>query len=70
MMRKVNHGNIMRLEELYEGENYIYCLCELLGGGHLLNYIVKNGHLNENDSVKYIKQLLKVIKNSLEFFFL
>lgn len=55
MMRKVNHKHIMRLQELYEGENYIYCLCELLSGGHLLNYIVKNGHLTESDALYYIK---------------
>ena len=65
MMRIMDHKHIMGLKELYEGENYIYCLCELFDGGHLLNYIIKNGHLTEKDSLKFIKQLLKVITQKL-----
>ena len=61
MMKIVKNNNIMELLELYEGENYIYCLCELYSGGHLLDHIVKYGHFDELSSLRYIKQLLKVL---------
>lgn len=31
-MRFVNHDKLMKLYELYEGENYIYCLCDFYKG--------------------------------------
>lgn len=61
-MRKVDHKNIMKLIELYEGENYIYCLCELFEGGHLLDYIVKHGIFCEGEALQYIKQLLEALE--------
>lgn len=36
MMRKIKHSRLLRMYELYEGENYIYCLCELYKGQDLL----------------------------------
>ena len=50
----------MKLLELYEGENYIYCLVELFNGGHLLDYIVNNGHFTEQESIRLTRQLLLV----------
>ena len=32
MMRQMYHPRVLRLYELYEGENFIYCLCELYRG--------------------------------------
>lgn len=29
MMRRMHHHRVLRMHELYEGENFIYCLCEL-----------------------------------------
>ncbi len=29
MMREMNHDRIMQVYEIYEGENYIYCLSNL-----------------------------------------
>lgn len=62
MMRQVKHNNVLKLFELYEGENYIYCLSEFLGGGQLFNYIKKFTFLSEDECLKFIKQLLEVKK--------
>lgn len=43
MMRAVNHYRVMRMEEIYEGENYIYCLLELYQGTDLLKAIINKG---------------------------
>lgn len=58
MMRKVNHPHALRLREIYEGENYIYCLCDLLSGGHLLNKMIKTGHFSEGKALRLMQQLL------------
>ena len=36
MMRWMHHHWVLRMHELYEGENFIYCLCELYKGADLL----------------------------------
>ena len=60
MMRAVKHKNIMRLYELYEGENYIYCLTEFLAGGQLLDYIRDSEYLTESQSLNLLRQLIEV----------
>ena len=43
MMRSMNHYRVLRMYELYEGENFVYCLCELYKGSDLMNAIIKKG---------------------------
>lgn len=59
MMREMNHYRVMRLYELYEGENFIYCLCELYRGTDLLNAIVKKGSQPEQKTLTIILQILE-----------
>lgn len=61
MMRVVQNEQCLRLKEIYEGENYIYCLCGLLSGGHLLNKMIKTGHFSEAKSLKLLSQLLAAL---------
>lgn len=56
MMRVCDHNNILKLWEIYEGENYIYCLCDLLSGGHLLNKMIKTGYFSEAKSLRLLRQ--------------
>lgn len=62
MMRVCDHRNVLRLREIYEGENYIYCLCDLLSGGHLLNKMIKTGFFSEAKSLRLMRQLLESLK--------
>lgn len=39
----MDHERLMKLHELYEGENYVYCLCDFYKGDSLFNEIVKKG---------------------------
>ena len=32
----MHHHRVLKLYELYEGENFVYCLCELYKGADLL----------------------------------
>lgn len=46
-MRILDHPNIIKLYEVYEGDFHIYLVLELLNGGELFDRIVKTGHYNE-----------------------
>ena len=59
MMRAMNHPRVLRLHELYEGENFIYCLCELYKGSDLLNAIVKKGSQPEQKALAITMQILE-----------
>ena len=59
MMKEMRHPRVMTLYELYEGENFIYCLCELYRGTDLLNAIVKKGSQPEQKTLTIILQILE-----------
>jgi len=40
-MRKFNHVNLLKLFEVYETDNSIYMVLELLKGGNLLEKVLK-----------------------------
>jgi len=62
MMRLMNHSRVLRLYELYEGENFIYCLCELYKGSDLLNAIVKKGSQPEQKALTITMQILEGLR--------
>lgn len=61
MMRQMNHPRVLRLHELYEGENFIYCLCELYKGADLLNSIIKKGSQPESKALNIVLQILEAL---------
>lgn len=62
LMRKINHPKIMKTHEIYEGENYIYCVVDYFEGSNLLEAIVKKGHQPEVKSLAIILQLLQALE--------
>ena len=61
MMREMNFYRVLKLYELYEGENFIYCLCELYKGTDLLNAIIKKGSQPEGKALTIILQILEAL---------
>jgi tRNA A-37 threonylcarbamoyl transferase component Bud32 len=61
MMREMNFYRVLKLYELYEGENFIYCLCELYRGSDLLNAIIKKGSQPEPKALTIILQILEAL---------
>ena len=59
MMREMNHYRVLKMHELYEGENFIYCLCELYKGTDLLNAIIKKGCQPEAKALTICHQMLE-----------
>ena len=58
----MNHSRVLRLYELYEGENYIYCLCELYKGNDLLKAIIKKGSQPEKKALTICVQMLEALE--------
>ena len=61
MMRESNFFRVLRLLELYEGEDHVYALCELYHGQNLINAIIKKGSQPEAKSLTIIMQLLEAL---------
>ena len=58
IMRNLNHPNVIKLYEVYEGEFHVYLVLELLKGGELFDRIIKKGHYSEKDAAILISKLL------------
>jgi serine/threonine protein kinase len=61
-MRQLNldpHENVLKLEGVYESENSIYVVLELLNGGQLFHRIQKsNGFFSESEVKEFMFGLL------------
>ena len=60
-MRKLDHDSIIKLFEVYESDNHIYLVLELLNGGELFDRIVRKGQYNERDACSLLKNLLSAV---------
>ena len=58
MLTKTDHPSIVRVLELLEDDVNFYIISELVDGGELYDYIIKNKMFTEERSAKLIKQLL------------
>ena len=58
IMRSLDHPNIIKLHEVYEGEYHVYLVLELLKGGELFDRIIKKGHYSEKDAAILISKLI------------
>jgi serine/threonine protein kinase len=59
MLRSTCHPRVMRMYELYEGETFVYCLCDLFEGIDLLNAIIKKGPQSELKALSIVFQILE-----------
>ena len=58
MLSKFDHPNIILIAEIFETEKRYYSVMEYCEGGELFNYIVKKGHLNEEEASFFFYQLI------------
>ncbi|CAD8057140.1 unnamed protein product [Paramecium sonneborni] len=56
ILRQLNHHNLLKLEEVYEGEQNIYIITELLEGGPIKQQLLNNS-LTEQEKIKVMHSL-------------
>lgn len=60
-MRRLDHPNIIKLYEVYEGKYNIYLVMENMKGGELYGEVVKYGNFSERHSALIVVQLLRAL---------
>ncbi|PRP84350.1 hypothetical protein PROFUN_07651 [Planoprotostelium fungivorum] len=59
IMKRVMHKNVLRLEEVYEVEDTIALVMELVTGGELFYKIVERGNYSEQDAANIVRQIVQ-----------
>ncbi|OSD01424.1 Pkinase-domain-containing protein [Trametes coccinea BRFM310] len=58
MMKLMDHPNIMRIFDVYEGEKELYLILEYVEGGELFDFLVNRGRLPPLEALAYFKQIV------------
>ena len=61
MMKLMNHPNIMRIYDVYEGEGELYLILEYVEGGELFDYLCSKGRLSAPEALGYFQQIITAI---------
>jgi len=61
IMRKLHHQHIIALYDVFEDEERIYLILELVTGGELFDQIVSRGVYSERDAAAVISQILEAV---------
>lgn len=58
MMKLMNHPNIMRIYDVYEGEKELFLVLEYVAGGELFDFLVNRGRLPPLEALCFFKQIV------------
>ncbi len=61
ILRHLQHPNIVRLHEVYEADDFIYLVFELLKGQDLQKRVNRKGSFREHEAAEIMKKLLEVL---------
>jgi len=62
IMKQVEHENILKLIEIFEDDEKVYIVMELVDGSELFDRIVNKGYYSEKSTVHIVKQILNAVK--------
>ena len=58
MMKLMNHPNIMRIYDVFEGDKELFLVLEYVEGGELFDFLVNRGRLPPNEALIYFRQIV------------
>ncbi|KAG6830371.1 hypothetical protein H0H92_001008 [Tricholoma furcatifolium] len=58
MMKLMNHPNIMRIYDVFEGDKELFLVLEYIEGGELFDFLVNRGRLPPSEALAYFKQII------------
>ncbi|CZS98706.1 hypothetical protein WAI453_001889 [Rhynchosporium graminicola] len=61
IMKLIQHPHIMKLYDIWENRTEIYLVLEFCDDGELFEHIAASGRLEEEEAVKYFRQMLSAI---------
>ena len=61
VLRKVSHYRLLKLHEVYEGENFVYFLCAWYPGPTLMTSIIQHGNQPEAKAYTMMFQILEAL---------
>jgi serine/threonine protein kinase len=61
IMHRIGHGNILKLEDVFETDHDLYLVLELATGGELFDQIVERSHYSEKDTAALMADILKCL---------
>lgn len=62
VLRRINHENVVALEDFYETRTHYCLVMQLVSGGELFDRILSKGVYTETDASHVIKQILGAVK--------
>ncbi|KAL2069117.1 hypothetical protein VTL71DRAFT_15455 [Oculimacula yallundae] len=61
IMKLIQHPHIMKLYDIWENRTEIYLVLEFCDDGELFEHIEQRGRLDEEEAIKYFRQMLSAI---------
>jgi serine/threonine protein kinase len=61
LLQKLGHPNIMTMEDVFEDEENIYIVTELMCGGELFDRILEKKFFSERDAAMYTQKILEAV---------
>ena len=58
MMKLMNHPNIMRIYDVYEGDKELFLVLEYVEGGELFDFLVNRGKFPPEEALIYFRQIV------------
>ncbi|EIW78367.1 Pkinase-domain-containing protein, partial [Coniophora puteana RWD-64-598 SS2] len=58
MMRLMEHPNVLRIYDVYEGDTELYLVLEYVEGGELFDFLVNRGRLPMLEALAFFKQII------------
>ncbi|XP_038072890.1 calcium/calmodulin-dependent protein kinase type IV-like [Patiria miniata] len=62
ILLKLQHPNIIRLKEIFETDEKLFLVLELVTGGELFDRIVTQGYYSEKDAASVVRQLCSAVQ--------
>jgi calcium/calmodulin-dependent protein kinase I len=61
ILRSVSHASIIRLEEMFETDDFLFLVMELVVGGELFDRIVEKGAYSEREASDLVRRIVAAI---------
>jgi len=62
ILSQLDHPNVLKIYEIFDEEDFIYLVLELLAGGELFDRIVQKESYSEKEAAETIRPLVDAIR--------